>query len=71
MRRNLGQPGQQSGQFNLCGVRLITELVKDERDRRRYDGGHGSIPMITVGVGTAMITVEAVPVPQPPAACRR
>jgi hypothetical protein len=41
MRRNLGQPGRQSGQFNLCGVRLITELVKDERDRRRYDGGQG------------------------------
>ena len=41
MRRNLGQPGQQPGQFILGGVRLITALLKDGRDRRRYDGGHG------------------------------
>ncbi|MDH6624829.1 hypothetical protein M2271_002633 [Streptomyces sp. LBL] len=41
MCRNVGQTGQQFGQFNHGSVRLITELVKDGRDRRRYDGGHG------------------------------
>jgi hypothetical protein len=41
MRRNLGQPGQQSEQFILGDARLITELVKDGRGRRRYDSGHG------------------------------
>ncbi|MCW7945190.1 hypothetical protein AAW14_25095 [Streptomyces hygroscopicus] len=38
---NLGQPGQKPRQFVLGGVRLIAELVKDGRDRRRYDGRHG------------------------------
>ncbi len=38
---NLGQPGQQSGQFVLGGARLTAELAKDGRDRRKHDGRHG------------------------------
>ncbi|OKI57782.1 hypothetical protein AMK15_24975 [Streptomyces sp. MJM1172] len=37
---NLSQPGHQPGQFMSSSVRLIAELVKDGRDRRRRDGRH-------------------------------
>ena len=56
---------QPRGRGDRIGQVQPGHSIERGRDRRRYDYGHGSRPMITVGVGTAMITVGAVPVPLP------